>query len=204
MTSLPTSNSQLTDIDVWGMPLIRVRMSEPFDDLVRLNPSLRIEQTSDGEVVFMTPTGGESGYRNTKIIAQLSNWSESYGGRAFDSSTLFRLPNGAKRSPDASWITLSRWQALSLAERKGFPPLCPDFVIELRSETDRLIDLQEKMDEYMANGAQLGWLIDPLLRKVHIYKSGHNPIILSAPDSLSGEDLLPGFHLNLQAVWAES
>ena len=205
MVSMPISTNQDSrNIDIWGVPPIRVRMNEPFDELVSLNPDLRIEQTSSGEVVFMSPTGGESGYRNTKIIAQLCLWSESRGGRAFDSSTLFRLPNGAKRSPDASWVSLTRWQALSSAERKSFPPLCPDLVVELRSESDRLSDLQEKMIEYLQNGAQLGWLIDPLLQHVHVYKPGQEPEVHAAPDSLSGGDVLPGFVLDLRAIWVES
>ncbi len=205
MASMPISpNQESPNVDSWGTPLIRVRFNESFDDLVELNPDLRIEQTSSGEVVFMSPTGGESGYRNTKITIQLGLWSESYGGRSFDSSTLFHLPDGAKRSPDASWVSLARWLSLSPAERKSFPPLCPDFIVELRSESDRLVDLQEKMEEYMKNGAQLGWLIDPLLRQAHVYKPGQEPEVQVAPDSLSGGGILPGFVLDLRAIWVES
>jgi Uma2 family endonuclease len=190
--------------DVWGAPLVGVRVNESFEELVRLNPELRLEQTSTGEVIFMSPTGGESGYRNSLITAQLTLWAGSFGGRVFDSSTLFQLPNGAKRSPDASWISEVRWQSLSSAERKGFPPLCPDFVVDLRSESDRLLDLQEKMVEYVANGAQLGWLIDPLLQQVHIYLPGRAPKVQSAPSDLSGEQILPGFTLDLRSIWQAS
>lgn len=199
-TTVP--DSQTTDI--WGVPPILVRMNESFAELVALNPELRIEQTSSGEVVFMSPTGGESGIRNTRIITQLSVWSESHSGWTFDSSTLFQLPNGAKRSPDAAWVSDARWQSLSVAQRKGYPPLCPDLVIELRSETDRLVDLQQKMNEYLANGAQLGWLIDPLRQQAHVYRPGRDPDIVAPPESLSGGTLLPGFALDLGRIWSNS
>ncbi len=199
-----TSTNQQTFVrDEWGTPPIQVRLTESFEDVVSMNPELRIEQTASGEVVFLTPTGGEGGYRNSEINLQLCLWAKAYGGRVFDSSTLFRLPNGAKRSPDASWISQARWQSLSATERKGYPPLSPDFVVELRSESDRLIDLQEKMQEYMENGVRLGWLIDPLLKQVHIYKPGQVPEVRSSVESLSGEDCLPGFVLDLLAVWIE-
>jgi Uma2 family endonuclease len=202
MTHAPDPNSQR--IDIWGVPTVCVRVSESFDDLVALNPDLRIEQTASGEVIFMTPTGGESGRQNSRIIVQLGMWAEAHRGQVFDSSTLFQLPNGAKRSPDASWISDARWQQLTAKQRKGFPPVCPDFVIELRSESDRLADLQEKMEEYMQNGAQLGWLIDPLLAQAHVYQAGKQPEVLDRPQSLSGGELLPGFVLDLSRIWIES
>jgi len=199
MTSMSDPNSRT--VDTWGVPPICVRMKESFDEVVALNPELRIEQTSSGEVVFMTPTGGESGYRNSRIIVQLGSWAEVHGGWVFDSSTLFKLPNGAKRSPDASWICDARWQQLTVEQRQGYPPLCPDLVVELRSESDRLADLRQKMNEYMENGAQLGWLLDPLLKQAHIYQAGQPPQTIDAPGSLLGGELLPDFTLDLRRIW---
>jgi len=193
----------LTD-DPWGIPLMGVRLSDPFEEIVAKNPELKIEQNANGEIVFMSPTGGESGYRNLRIASQLDQWSERFGGRSFDSSTLFRLPNGAKRSPDASWISMERWNTLTKEDRKKFPPLCPDFLIELRSETDRLDELQAKMSEYLSVGLRLGWLIDPLQKRVHIYRPEKQPEVLLMPNSVSCNEILPGFVLDLKTVWQES
>jgi Uma2 family endonuclease len=190
--------------DPWGSRLIGVRLSESFDDIAHQNPELKIEQNANGEIVFMSPTGGESGFRNAAITSELFQWAKSYGGRAFDSSTLFQLPNGAKRSPDASWISAERWSALSREDRKRFPPLCPDFLIELRSESDRLDELQKKMDEYISVGLRLGWLIDPLLKRLHVYQPGMQTDVIIAPDSVSSEKILPGFVLRLDSVWQDS
>ena len=150
----------------------------------------------------MSPTGGETGYRNGKINLQLGLWAQSFGGFVFDSSTLFQLPNGAKRSPDAAWISEKRWLSLTLEERKGFPPIAPDFVIELRSESDRLVDLQAKMQEYVDNGVRLGWLIDPFERQVHAYEPSKLPETVTS-DSISNQNYLPGFVLNLRPIWAQ-
>ena len=193
----------LTD-DPWGIPLMGVRLSDSFEEIVAKNPKLKIEQNANGEIVFMSPTGGESGYRNLRIASQLDQWSERFGGRSFDSSTLFRLPNGAKRSPDASWISMERWNTLTKEDRKKFPPLCPDFLIELRSETDRLDELQAKMSEYLSVGLRLGWLIDPLQKRVHIYRPEKQPEVLLMPNSVSCNEILPGFVLDLKTVWQES
>ena len=156
-----------------------------------------------GELIVNPPTGGETGYRNIKISYFLVKWVEEQGGSGipFDSSTGFRLPNGADRSPDASWISLERWETLTQEQREGFVPLCPDFVIELRSESDSLTKLQAKMREYIDNGARLGWLINPQNRRVEIYRPGRDVEVLENPTNLSGEDLLPGFILNLRRVW---
>ena len=191
-------------VDTRGIAPICVRLAERFEDIVARNPTLRIEQTANGEVVLMSPTGGESGYRNSKVISQLDRWSETYGGRVFDSSTLFEFPNGAKRSPDAAWISADRWNTLTKEQRKGFPPICPDFVVELRSETDRLVDLQEKMEEYVENGIQLGWLIDPLLKQVHIYRPNAAIAIESEPQTLTAGSAMPGFVLNCQMLWVDA
>ena len=181
-----------------------VRLEEPFDRIVANNPELRIEQNAAGEIVFMSPTGGESGRRNVKLCSQLDLWASSHSGFCFDSSTLFRLPNSAKRSPDASWIASERWKQLSKDDREGYPPICPDFVVELRSKTDRILDLQRKMEEYVDNGARLGWLIDPLNRTVYVYKPGVPFVELRDVQNLSDEEILPGFVLDLTDIWSES
>ena len=185
-----------------GFPRLSVRRSESIETIIANNPELNVEQTADGEMVFMSPTGGESGLRNSEINADLVIWARGYGGIVFDSSTLFRLPNGALRSPDASWIQTARWQSLSDQERKSFPPMVPDFVIELRSQTDRVIDLQDKMKEYASCGVRLGWLIDPLQKQVYIYRSIETPVVLSEPNSVSDEAVLPGFVLDLSLIFA--
>ncbi|MEG4346407.1 Uma2 family endonuclease [Microcoleus sp. A003_D6] len=177
--------------------------SEQFETLALANPDLRLERTAEGELIVNPPTGGESGSRNLSISGQLDRWCEANEdlGKGFDSSTGFILPNGARRSPDASWVSRTRWEALTAQERKGFVPLCPDFVVELRSASDSLSTLQEKMREYMENGARLGWLIDPQNRRVEIYRQQAEVEILVNPVELSGEDVLPGFVLNLRRVW---
>ena len=177
---------------------------EQFDLLAAANRDLRLERTAEGELIVNPPTGGESGARNRSITGQLDRWYEEHEnlGEAFDSSTGFRLPNGADRSPDASWVSRERWEALTPQQRKGFVPLCPDFVIELRSESDSLPKLQAKMGEYINNGARLGWLIDPQNRRVEIYRAQGEVELLENPTELSGEEVLPGFVLNLKRVWA--
>ena len=174
-----------------------------FEELAAANRDLRLERTATGELIVIPPTGGESGYRNVKLSYFLVKWVEEEGGNGipFDSSTGFILPNGAIRSPDASWVRRERWEALTPEQRKGFVPLCPNFVIELRSATDSLPKLQAKMQEYLDNGAQLGWLINPQNQQVEIYRQGRDVEILEHPTELSGEDILPGFRLNLRRIW---
>jgi len=179
-------------------------LAESLEEVVSLNPELRIEQKTNGEIVLISPTGAESSDRNSEISFQLRLWSKSYGGRCFDSSVLFSLPDESKRSPDASWISIERWDTLSKEDRKKFSPICPDLVIELRSESDRLIELQEKMQCYLDNGIRLGWLIDPLLKRVHVFCPGQPSEIQIAPDSISGEPALPGFVLDLRTIWMDS
>lgn len=175
---------------------------EQFRRLCNENPDLKFELTAEGELLIMPPTGAISGNRNAKISARLFYWAEADGsGVSFDSSTLFVLPNGARRSPDASWIRLERWNALSEAEKEDFAPICPDFVIELRSRSDRLTTLKRKMEEYLENGAQLGWLIDPQSREVTIYRPQQPPEVLENPAQLSGEAVLNGFVLQLAEIW---
>ncbi len=176
---------------------------EQFEALSAANRDLKLERTAEGELIVNPPTGGESGKRNFSITGQLARWYEEHEdlGEGFDSSTGFRLPNGADRSPDASWLNRERWESLTPQQRKGFVPLCPDFVVELRSESDSLPNLQAKMREYIDNGAKLGWLIDPQNRQVEIYRPETEVELLENPSSLSGEDILPGFVLNLKRVW---
>ena len=176
---------------------------EQFEALAAANRDLRLERTAAGELIVNPPTGGESGRRNLSISTQLGNWFEAHEelGEAFDSSTGFRLPNGADRSPDASWVSRERWESLTPQQQKGFVPLCPDFVIELRSESDSLPKLQAKMREYIDNGAKLGWLIDPQNRRVEIYRPGREREVWENPTELSAEDILPGFVLSLRRVW---
>ncbi|HEY9875668.1 MAG TPA: Uma2 family endonuclease [Candidatus Obscuribacterales bacterium] len=184
-------------------PLVLKLTDEEFEQLAAANKDLRLELTTKGELIIMPPTGGESGSRNFEIYIDLGNWNRQNSlGKAFDSSTGFRLPNGATRSPDVAWVRMERWEALTSAERKKFLPLCPDFAIELVSETDDLKDVREKMQEYLDNGLRLGWLINPKTRQVEIYRPNRELEVLQSPTSLSGEDLLPGFVLDLQAVWA--
>jgi Uma2 family endonuclease len=183
-------------------PLATKVSDEEFAELCQLNPELQFERTSEGELVIMSPTGGITGRRNAKLAVAFGVWAENDGtGQAFDSSTLFTLPNTAKRSPDVAWVRNDRWNALSAKQQDGFPPLCPDFVVELRSKTDSLKTLKEKMQEYISNGAELGWLIDPLEHKVHVYRAGGDPEVLENPEEVSGEPLLKGFILNVRAIW---
>ena len=174
-----------------------------FETLAAANRDIKLERTATGELIVNPPTGGESGQRNLRISTQLGNWFEANEdlGEAFDSSTGFKLPNGADRSPDGAWVNCNRWDALSAKQRKGLVPLCPDFVIELRSESDRLPPLQAKMREYIENGTQLAWLIDPQNQRVEIYRPGREVEMLIHPSHLSGEDILPGFVLNLGRIW---
>jgi Uma2 family endonuclease len=174
---------------------------EQFFQMCQKNSNYRFERTASGEILIMSPTGSDTGRRNVKITTQLDIWnSDTNLGEVFDSSTGFTLPNGAERSPDASWIKIERWNALTPEQQEKFAPICPDFVVELRSPSDSLKDLQEKMQEYIENGAQLGWLIDRKNKRVEIYRPGEDVEILNNPTSLSGENVLPGFVLNLQQI----
>jgi Uma2 family endonuclease len=175
---------------------------EQFLQLCRENPDLRIEMNVRGELVIMPPTGMKTGFRNSTLAFLLTGWSRQDGsGIAFDSSTMFTLPNGAKRSPDASWVKRELWDALTEKQQEGTGPLCPDFVVELRSPSDRLPVLQEKMLEYMNNGARLGWLIDPIEKRVHIYRLEQPVEMLDDPTMLSGDPVLPGFVLPVRELW---
>ena len=179
------------------------RLSERrFVQICQANPELHLERTATGELIVMSPTGSETGLRNTQLTGQLWWWNEQQDlGEVFDSSTGFRLPNGADRSPDASWVSKERWRALTPAQRRRFAPLCPDFVAELRSPSDDLAPLQAKMREYVANGARLGWLIDTGMQRVEIYRPEQPVEVLERPETLSGEEVLPDFVLRLERIW---
>ena len=173
-------------------------------ELSSLNDTLRLEKNAKGELEILPPAFSTTGNQNSNISVDLGIWTRNDGtGIAFDSSTGFALPNGAVRSPDASWILRSRLAELKDEQRKGFWPISPDFVIELRSSSDTLAGIQRKMTEYMENGVQLGWLIDSVdpMHRVYVYRPGAEVEVLESPDSLSGEPELPGFVLELQRIW---
>ena len=195
---IQTESSPLTV----SLPAVAPMTHEQFYAFCQANRDLRIERTATGDVVIMPPAFSDTGNRNFNLAAYLWVWTEQDGtGLGFDSSSGFTLPNGATRSPDAAWIKADRWNALTEEEKASFAPICPDFVIELRSASDTLTGLQAKMQEYMENGVLLGWLIDRKHRTVHIYRSNQAPQILENPDSISGDPELPGFMLPMAKVW---
>ena len=176
-----------------------------FSQLASVEQLAKMELTKEGELIIISPTGGEAGRKNRRLIQQIGVWTDQNGtGEAFDSSTVFILPNGARRSPDVSWIKWELWDALTIKEKEGFPPLAPNFVIELVSPSDlknkRYSDFQLKMEEYWENGVQLGWLISPSMKTVEIDRLGYEVEILTHPQTLSGEDILPGFILDLSEI----
>ena len=184
------------------IPTIFKVSHEQFKELAIVNRDLRLERTATGELIVMPPTGSDTSNRNIDIEGQLWLWNRKTKlGKVFNSSGGFHLPNGANRSPDASWVQLERWVALTPEEKEGFAPLCPDFVVELRSPSDSMEKLRAKMREYMENQARLGWLIDRKNRSVEIYRQNRVVEILDNPATLSGEDVLPGFVLDLTEVW---
>nr|WP_144864193.1 Uma2 family endonuclease [Hyella patelloides] len=180
---------------------------EQFEQLAYAEQVARLELTANGELIVMSPTGGTAGKKNSRLTQRLRNWADRDGtGEVFDSSTVFVLSSGARRSPDVSWIKLDRWNQLTQQQQDGFPPICPDFVIELVSPSDiknqRYEDLQAKMREYLDNGVRLGWLIEPSAKIVEIYRPGQAVEILNNPQTLSGKDILPGFTLDLTEIFA--
>ena len=175
---------------------------QQFIAFAATNRDLQLERTSQGELIVNPPTGWETGKRNRSLTGQLDRWYEENDtlGEAFDSSTGFILPNGAIRSPDASWVSQERWEALTPEDKATFPKICPDFVVELRSRSDAIRPLQNKMKEYLDNGTKLGWLIDPQQQRVEVYQIGKKTEILENPTELSAEPILPGFILNLARI----
>ncbi len=182
--------------------LTKVITPERFEEICRDHRDLRLELTSTGELIIMPPAGNTTSMRNADLTYQIRAWTKRDGtGVCFDSSTIFALPNNARRSPDGAWLTQDRWDSLSERQKDAFAPICPDFVVELRSRTDRLAPLLRKMEEYIANGAALGWLIDPQSRRVYVYRPGQEALILDNPDTVSGDPLLPGFKLRTADLW---
>jgi Uma2 family endonuclease len=169
---------------------------EQFYQLCINNPELNIERSAHGVLIFMPPVGGESGNRELEFGVDLGTWNrQTQLGKVFSSSTIFRLPNGGSRSPDAAWVELSRWQSLTPEQQQKFPPIAPDFVMELRSRTDDLAMLQNKMLEYLDSGVRLGWLFNPQDQQVEIYRIGQDKEVRPLPTQLDGEAVLPGFIL---------
>jgi len=171
-------------------------------DVCQANPDWRVELTAAGDLLIMPPTGAKTGARNLDLSRQLATWAKRDGsGVGFDSSTGFELPNGAMRSPDVAWVRRERLATLTEDQKEQFLPLCPDFVAELKSPSDRLADLRDKMVEYIANGTRLGWLIDPERRRVYVYRSGAAVAELDNPTTLSGDPVLTNFVLELSGIW---
>jgi Uma2 family endonuclease len=198
------------ELDIGGpFPAIRLQLlpalpmtQDQFFDFCQQNRKIRFERTAKGELIIMPPSGGESGAQNASITAQLYLWARRDGtGKAFDSSVGYDLPNGATRSPDSSWVSLQRLAGISPEQMKRFLPLCPDFAVELLSPTDSLRATEEKMEEYLANGAVLCWLINPRKRQVSIYRPQRPVQILGNPTTAAGDPELRGFVLELEPVW---
>lgn len=177
---------------------------DEFFEFCQRNRDLRIERTRGGDLIIMPPSGGETGRSNSSLNYQLVAWNEhARQGEVFDSSTGFRLPGGPLRSPDAAWVARDRWRALTRAQRKKFPPIAPDFVVEIRSETDALKPLRAKMQEYIELGVRLAWLIDPVARRVEVFRPDKKPQTLKAPQTVSGDPVLTGFVLRLERIWPD-
>ncbi|MDC0831448.1 Uma2 family endonuclease [Geitlerinema sp. CS-897] len=173
-----------------------------FAQLCENHPDIKFERNARGELIVMPPTGGETGNRNALLVVKLGIWNDRTKlGYIFDSSTCFKLPNGGNRSPDLSWIRRDRWEALSPGDRETFPPIAPDFVLELKSPSDNLKDLRDKMAEYQEAGVKLGWSIDRQGQTVEIYRQGQEPELRDRPVTLDGETVLPDFELDLSIVW---
>ncbi|MBS3026233.1 MAG: Uma2 family endonuclease [Dolichospermum sp. DET50] len=191
----------MTAITVNLNPIIQLNENQ-FYQLCRENPEVKFERSADGKLLIISPTGGITGNKNAEISADFGMWNrQTKLGVCFDSSTCFKLPNGANRSPDVAWIQNDRWNSLTAEEQEKFPPIAPDFVLELMSPSDTLQETQAKMQEYINNGVKLGWLINRKMRQVEIYRLGKPIEILDFPQELSGEDILPGFILDMQIIW---
>jgi Uma2 family endonuclease len=203
MTGLFVTSERIAlPIDLSALIATRQMSYEQFYEFCRTNPELRIERSANGDVTVMSPAFSDTGNRNVKISAQVSNWADEIGtGEVFDSSAGFTLPNGATRSPDTAWIRSERWNALTPEEQASFAPIVPDFVVELRSSSDLLSTLQKKMNEYIENGVRLGLLIDRKSRQVYVYRPSAVPEILNNPESVNCEPELPGFVLKMAKIW---
>ena len=196
---IPSEDFQTLVLQLPGPPR---KDADWFYDFCQANDEWQFERTAEGDILVMAPAGGESGYCESETNYQLREWAGRDGtGRAFSSNTGFILPNRATRAPDASWVKMSRLAKIAASKKRKFIPLCPDFVIEVRSPSDRLPRLQGKMEEYRENGAVLGWLIDPQERKVYVYRQGKPVECLDHPKRLKGDPELPGFVLQLAQIW---
>ena len=201
LNSITNQNSPLNSLVLHWPPSLHL-MNDQFFDFCQVNKELRIERTAQGDCEIMAPTGGETSWRNLSLAAQLYNWAERDGsGVVFDSSGGFVLPNGAIRSPDVSWVKKIRLAGLTAKQKQRFLPLCPDFVLELRSPSDSIKTLQNKMQEYSENGASLGWLIDPEGQQVLVFQPEKAIVRLDKPQFLLADNLLTGFRLELQKLW---
>lgn len=180
-------------------PVVKLTPLE-FEKICHRNPDISLELAPDGRLVIVPPAGSDGARRNSKLSAQIDRWAESYGGEVFDSSCGLTLPNRAVRSPDATWMSSDKWAALTPKQQESFAPVCPDFVAELRSPTDSMQRLREKMLEYIECGVRLAWLLDPATRSVEIYRPGQPPERLDNPATLSGEDVMPGLVVDLSKI----
>lgn len=204
MSTTPKTHRSRPAWSMWAR--LRFGPDEPLDDrrferFCQHNPDLRLERTAEGELIVLSPAGSDSGRKNLTVAAFLWLWNQANGlGAAFDSSAGFKLPSGAIRAPDGAGVAQDRWDALTPAEQKTYAPVCPDFVIKLRSPSDQLREVQEKMRDYIAQGTRLGWLIDPFRKSVTIYRPGRRAETLKSPSNLSGEAVLPGFVLDLKGT----
>lgn len=203
-----TKRSSIAHFDLYAAmeidfgKFLKPMTDDEFFEFCQRNRNFRIEMNSEGEILFMPPTGSETGNKNFRVTGRFWSWVEKDGsGEGFDSSTGFVLPNGAIRSPDLSWIKLEKWNAIPKTKRKKFAPVCPDFVVEIRAESDPLARLRSKMKEYIENGASLGWLIDTVEQKIEIYRPNAEVEILNKPKQISGEPLLKGCVLDLKEIW---
>ncbi len=201
MTAILVNEHIDTENEPFTLELADEMDDKAFYRFCRRNDHLRFERNPDGTILIMPNTGGKTGIRNTKIVSRLDIWSDSFGGKVFDSSTAFKLPNFATRSPGASWISDDRWNKLTEEEQESFPPIAPDFVVELMSASDKLKKVQEKMHEYIENGVQLAWLIQPSSQTVFIYRAdGTISKVIDFDTKLSGENVLPEFEFSLKLL----
>jgi Uma2 family endonuclease len=204
-TILPTTNPpaavDFPEISILLSPVVPMTQDQYFH-FCQLNADKRFERTAEGELIIMPPSGLDAGIQHAEVCIQLGNWAKAHGkGKVTGSSGGFILPNGANRAPDAAWLSPEQLASITPDQRKKFPPVCPFFLIEVKSPSDRLKKLQEKMDEYIANGARLGWLIIPEEKQVHVYRPGQPVQVLDNPQTVSGDPELPGFVLDLDPVW---
>jgi Uma2 family endonuclease len=197
----PTPVIGFPEISLQMLPAVPMTQDQ-FFDFCQQNPDMRFERTAEGELIIMAPSGWEAGFQDSEVSRQLGNWASARGkGKAVGASAGYILPSGANRAADASWISPEQLASVTAEQRKKFLPVCPFFLIEVRSPSDSLKKLQEKMDEYIANGCKLAWLIDPEKKQVHVYRPGQPVQILDNPATVSGDPELPGFVLDLEPVW---